>query len=683
MLLRLLPLTGLAAITTLALTPRADAAGAWLPSGPTTPLEERVAVSVGPTRSTLWTSLRVDAAQGPFAIIVPVSPGASLDHSSDAWLEALASATTPRVFPPPGVEPACPGEAPNPDADPFHVTDDLGATKSLAPAESVLLQDVSSVLAWSSQHGFELSSDVVAALEGMSDKRFFVERYAAPSAPFVTSTLRVVSPAKDPVIPLALTRAGSADLRVTAWMIGKGKATLAGSEALTLPTNELAWNVGSGDSNYATLREGTLVGGGPNAVLIEAASHASLVSNVPIANGTGSVTGVVTSFFQRAATYGDGNTSAPCITAAAVALDNVYPVAESCPRAELGVVGGGATCVEAPTGAQVDPAKLRCGGITDDLSVALSGLVPKDTVLTRVTLFIPKNETGATWPVTFEPGAADVKPLLTAASLDLATCNGGSSSSGSGAGPGGSSSSGGQGGSSGVGVGAGVGGSAGSGYYENDDYDDDVNCACVGTADPIIDDTTEPSDDGYYDDTSSDDCSGDTTDTSDDGYYDDTSSDDCSGDTTDTSDDGYYEDTSSSDDCSGDTSDDGYYEDTSSDDCSGDTSDDSSSSDSCSGDTDDGGDDWSDDSSDWDSDWEARASKRTDRRSATIDVSRHDDASSLMHHAPAKKMRKRGPKASVITLGLLAILAPLRRLARPDRSRRGAKDKPRRERSSP
>ncbi|MDI1443701.1 DUF2330 domain-containing protein [Polyangium sp. 6x1] len=698
--MRLLPLTGLAAITTLAMTQHADAAGAWLPSEPTTPIEQRVAVAVGPARSTLWTSLRASADAGPFAIIVPVAPGAALDHSSDAWLEALNAATAPRVFPPNGVTPTCPGQEPSGETDPFHVTDDLGAIESLAPVQSIVLPDMAAVLAWANQHGFSIAPDVYAALDGMAGKRFFAERFDAPNAPFVTSTLRVVSPTQEPVLPLALTRAGAADLRVTAWLLGKGRAVLAGSKPITIPTNDLHWSAGDDESNYVTLRADELLAGGSNAVLIEAASHEALVSNVPIANGTGSITGVVTSFFQRAAIYGDGSPSAStCIASAAVALDEPYPVAESCPRAGLGIVDGGAACVESPAGAEIDPVKLRCGGIADDLSVALSGMVPKDAVLTRATLFIAKNAAGSAWPVTFDPAASDVLPLLTTTSLDLASCDGSSSSSTTGSGSassGGSSNTGGQGASNGVGVGVGVGGSGGS----YDDYDSDVACTCVGTAEPVItDDTGSGGDDGYYDDSSSEDCSGDT---SDDGSYDDSSSEDCSGDTSDTGDDGYYDD-SSSDDCSGDTSDtgdDGYYDDSSSDDCSGDTSDtgddgyyDDSSSDGCSGDTDDDGDDSSDsdcsgdtddgsESDDW-GDWEAaRKASSAARRVATIDASHHEDVSSAMHRAPAKKLRKRGPKASVITLGLLAILAPLRRLARPDRSRRVSKDKPRRERAS-
>ena len=71
----------------------------------------RVAVAAGPSRTTLWTSLRFTAAGGKMGIVVPAPPGTSLDISSDAWFEALEVATAPRVFPPGGSSFYCPGRS--------------------------------------------------------------------------------------------------------------------------------------------------------------------------------------------------------------------------------------------------------------------------------------------------------------------------------------------------------------------------------------------------------------------------------------------------------------------------------------------------------------------------------------------------------------------------------------------
>ncbi|MBK9262865.1 MAG: DUF2330 domain-containing protein [Polyangiaceae bacterium] len=653
---RLLASAGALALTTLGLVHHANAATAWLPTGKTTPTEQRVAVAVGQTRTTIWTSLRLDAASGPVGLLIPVPAGAALDHSSDAWLEALDAATAPRIFPPTGSSHACPGESPDLWI-PFHVTSDLAEIPSVKPIESTVLADAPAVFAWAATNGFGISPDVASALENMPGMRFFVERFVAPPAPFVTSTLRVVLPSQTPVLPLALTRAGASDLRVTAWFVGAGRASLTGASPVKLHLENLLWNASSQDSNYVDLRASELLGVGPAAVVTEASSHDALVKDVAIAGGTQAITGVVRGYFQRAKNHLDIDESIatdPCISNAAVSLESPLDVASSCPRADLGVVGGGPGCVEAPNGSQVDPDKLRCGAKADDLAIALSGLKPASTWLTRVTMMITKDTAGQTWPIAFTPAAPDVDPILTATSIDFSGC-GASSSSGSSSG--GSTSGGSTSGSpwSGSSSGGGSGNSTSGSYYEPS-YEPDMACACAGAADPVIVDDTTYDDTTYYDDTSSDDCAGDTTDTAyDDTYYDDTSSDDCAGDTTDTT----YDDT---------TYDDTTYDDTSSDDCDGDTSDsyydDSSSSDEgidCSGDTDD---DTDDDSDDYD---------------YSDDSS--DSSECTVARRPQAKPHKRGPKASVVTLGLLAFLAPLRRWSRPRRTQRTREDNPSRIRS--
>ncbi|HSN99820.1 MAG TPA: hypothetical protein VLS89_16100, partial [Candidatus Nanopelagicales bacterium] len=74
-----------------------------LSSGEAAPLEQRVALAVGPDRTTLWTSVRVSSSGpgGALGIVAPAAPGAALDWSSSAWFEALEVATAPRVLAPP------------------------------------------------------------------------------------------------------------------------------------------------------------------------------------------------------------------------------------------------------------------------------------------------------------------------------------------------------------------------------------------------------------------------------------------------------------------------------------------------------------------------------------------------------------------------------------------------------
>lgn len=685
------------ALTSLTSLSAAQAAPVILPSSSATPLEQRIAVAVSPSRTTVWTNLRLDSAANSVGLLVPVPSGAALDHSSDAWLEALDDATAPRLLPPTGAAYVCPGTSPDPMADPFHVTTFPSPLAGLAPTQSTILPDASAVSTWATANGLTIAPATLTALQNMSGMRFFVERFEPKTAPFFTSTLRVVLPSSTPTLPLALTRAGSSDLHITAWFVGAGRANLTGSSSVKLPVNDLQWIAKTQTSNYIELRDTALLTAGPSASVTEASSHDALVKNVAIAEGKGAITGVVTGYFQRAADYLDGNMDAnPCIVGAAVVLDGSSRVALTCPRANLGVVDGGPACVESPAGSEVDPAKLRCGGRADDLAVALSDLQPSSAWLTRMTMIIPKDALGQTWPVTFTAVAPTLDPTETAAGISFTGCDGMSSSGST------SSSSSGNGASSGSG-GPWTTSSGGTGaappVTPEPDYDSDMSCGCGPAAAPII--TGYGGSAGYggeggfagdggaggdvvYEDTSSDDCSGDTTESTD-PYADTSSSDDCGGDTTESTD--PYADSSSSDDCGGDTTE------------STDSSSDSSSSDDCGGDTTESTapstDPWSDTTSTTDtsssSDSDSGCGSDTgsggsagssleppppDSAAQARVMTNPGDGTHCSFARPSRaKPSKRGPKASVLTLGLLAILAPLRRITRP-RKRTRPQDKP-------
>jgi hypothetical protein len=595
-------------------------------------------VAAGPQRTTLWTSLRLSADLGPIGVVVPVPPGASLDHTSPAWIEALEAATAPRVFPPTGESAACSEADAGADggtSDPFHVTVDLGKTFVLPPLESTVLPDAAAVTAWAAQHGLSVPTAAAKALEAAAGMRFVVERFEVEGGPNVlaTSTLRVVMPGSKPTLPLSLTRAGDEDLLVTAWFVGVGRADLEGAHEVVLPLDQLRWDAAKGSTNYVPLRAATLYDDA-SATMLEATSHEALYENTPIAGGKGTIPGVVTSFFTRAASYGDGDPDpAKCMTAAASAIQSSATVAEACPRADLGVVDGASACVEEPTFGQLDPDLLRCGDGADDLAVALSGLAPQNVWLTRRSMLLPKGATGASWPVSFSNDVPR-SPVVVASSVDRGACEADGGASG------GSSSSGGATGSSGSGTpSTGAGNpTGGSGWVdEGPYYEPDVGCGCSGTSSTVVDPGSGVggSDDGSYVDDSTDDCSGDTQSSSSD------TSDDCSGDTQSSSD-------SSSDDCSGDTQDSG----SSSDDCSGSSSDPSYEGDDCSSGSD-------------------SSSSDVDCSGTSGEGSSSSDCS--IAHRPQAQGRRHGPKLSVLTLGALALLAPIRRLRRPHRTRRGAR----------
>lgn len=620
----------------------------WLSSGQLTPIEHRVALSVGPSRTTVWTSLRFDASAGPVGVVIPAPPGASVDWSSDAWLEALEVASAPRVFPPEGTDGACPRQEP---IDPFHIAGSVEHVATLGPDEIVILPDAAEVALWAATNGLTLTPELATSLEQLAGQRFISARFSPTGGVVVTPALRVVLPGGPSALPLALTRAApegpsAPDLLVTTWVIGPGLAQIEGSELIDVPEANISWLAASGASTYAEARAEALSAAGPAAVVLECASHEALSNNVPIDDGTASIDGVVTTFFERAAGYGDGLADpAPCIAQAASALGAGAPVAQSCPRADLGVIDGTDDCVEATTGGETDPAKLRCGDGADDLAVALSGQSPAEAWLTRQSLLIAAGSSGALLGVSF-PGGASVSPVLEAGVMDLSDCDGPTTSSSTTSSTtttgGGTSTASGFVGSSSSSGGASSGNSSGGGYGDPY-YPYPGGCDCGGTVD-----TYDP---GYVEtetETESE------TETS---GYDYQNEDDCDGDTTDTA-------QSSDDGCSGDTSDTGAdtesgYDYQNEDACSGDTTD-TSSSDGCSSDS--GG-----SSSGSDSGCSSDSSGSSDGcKSDTSSSSGSGTGCSVA------KGRRRSPRLSLMTFCAALVLAPLRRVLRKKRSRKSS-----------
>jgi len=491
---------------------RAQAAGAWLSSASLTPTEQRVAVAVGPARTTLWTSLRFDAAGGSVAIIVPAPPGSSLDFSSDAWFEALEVATAPRLFPPSGADPFCPGKSGSPDV--FQIDGQVSHTASLATQEVTVLDDAGALASWAAQAGFTVPGAIQDELKKLDNVRFVAVRFTAPAGPGVTPTLRVAMPSAPAMLPLALTHAAGEDLRVTAWLIGAGRADLIGATEVAVSPSSIAWKAKESLTDYDDLVT-TALASDPTRFLVDSANHEALGQTMSIADGAASIDSVVSTFFERAAAYGDGDFNASvCIAFADNALVSSLPVAPSCPHAAIGVVPPAATCTESPGPNQTDPAKLRCGPGADDLAVALSGFKPIDAWVTRQSLVIPASGQGTDWFVGFTAGPTASR-VIVAGSVDASGCADGGAPDG---GMSGSSSSGGHftSSSSGTFTGSGTGGhTSGAGNGGSDGAGSavaDAACSCAGAgteaaADSCASDSSSTS--GCSSGSSSDSCSGD------------------------------------------------------------------------------------------------------------------------------------------------------------------------------
>ncbi|MBW2454650.1 MAG: hypothetical protein JRI68_09070 [Deltaproteobacteria bacterium] len=625
-------------------------------AGDHVPLEQRVLISLGPDRTTLWSQLRVDTKPGPLAIVVPALPGAALDWSTPAWFEALEVATAPRILPPFGEQGTCPDE---PADDVFDLVGSTYHVDPLVPQELTVAADADAVLAWATAHNLVVSPPLLAGLGSLPGHRFVLARFDAPDGVVLTPTLRVVGPGVEPTVPLVVTAAASDPLVVTVWTLTAGRAELDGPAAV-LPDEELVFHAATGESNYATLRA-TELSSAAGASLLEVASRAALADELLFGEASHAIEGVVTTYFKRAALYQAGAIdAATCTAQSEVALASTSPLGASCPRADLGVVDGVDSCTETVLAGQVDPELLRCGSLADDLAVALSGQPLDSAWLSRHALRIDTGTSG--WVKVVANGTGpSVDPVWTAAELNESGCDGsgsggGSSSSASGTTSSGTSSTSGGGGASTVQVPV---------------YEVDTSCGAREIGDILYyvvveASEEEPPPDYYY---AEEDCSGDTSEsytpvydddwggeTETDGYdyqedgADGYEGDDCGGDTSDTSGD-------SGDDCEGDTSDS-----SSNDDCEGDTSD-SGSNDDCEGDT-------------GDSAGDSDCGGDTGSSSGGSSCAGGDGDSGCA--LSGKGRRRRMPRLSILVVSAIALLAPLRRLTGPRRRRNQRRRRPRR-----
>jgi hypothetical protein len=483
---------------------RARAMGAIVssPPGASSTTEVRIAVSSTGTRTSRWVSLHVHGTATAFAWVVPVKPSAFVDLTSDAWLESLEDATAPRVVPP-DVSPPCGAGGVEVDGELAHITTTVPDSVATAPDVATL---GNTLAGW----GITVTGDLAPLLEaaGADGDSFVALLYSGGSADVVTRTVRFVDTGSA-TVPFALTSASST-VAVTTYVFATGRGTLGTSPPLALDPSLLLWQA-NGVSTYAPVRD-TLLATNAGGWLVESAGHEELFDG-EVVPGSESIPAFVPTYFSRAWTYGDASgVPSECSAAATAVATSSSTVAVACPAGDLARVGD-ATCEEAPAAGEIDPGDLRCGGIADDLAIALSGMAPGGAWLTRARSVIAPGTSGSNAALSSDPEALATGPVVTCSGY--ADACGGSSSGGTPTPPGGTTSSSGGAGGSGSGgttdpgggssVGSTVGNVVGAALDASSSTDD----GCGGDSSSSDDSGDSCSGDGGGDASGGDDCSGD------------------------------------------------------------------------------------------------------------------------------------------------------------------------------
>jgi hypothetical protein len=378
------------------------------PPGASTAVSVREAVSASGGTTVRWGSVEIRGTASTVAWLVPARQGAALDLASDAWLEALEAASAPRVVPP-DVTPPCgiPGGV--------EVEGDFTHTVTAAPGTVAVAQDRPSLDAALAGFGLSVTSDLAPSVDAAFSAGSAIVALVYSDVPtdLITRTVRIVdtSPA---TFPLALLEAGAAPVSITAFAFGNGSVAVGELPPLSMNAAAVLW-LSDGTSSYPSARDG-LLAASPGAWLFETGGHDVVFDGMPVPGGTWTPA-LTTSYFFRAASYADA-TDAPdgCTNDANAVAQSNSTVATACPQGSLARIGNGpATCQEIVGAGEIDPAALRCGGISDDLAMALSGLTPARTWITRVRGSLAAWTTGQDDSLAPATAAGPYGPVVTAA----------------------------------------------------------------------------------------------------------------------------------------------------------------------------------------------------------------------------------------------------------------------------
>jgi hypothetical protein len=250
--------------------------------------------------SARWASVTVQGSATAFAWIVPARPGALLQLSPDAWLEALEASTAPRVVPP-DVAPPC-GFSGG-----VEVEGSFTPTVTSAPGAVVVAADRPTLDAALASWGLSVTPELSPAIDAVfaSGSDLVAMLFADASGTVVTRTLRVVDDAP-PDVPLSLLAAGANAVQVTAFALSGSSTAFGAQPDLTIDPTAILWR-DDGTSTYASARDAMLEAN-PGRWLLETSGSSLVSSPTPLPDGA-TVPSLTAAYDSLAASGGDAGSS--------------------------------------------------------------------------------------------------------------------------------------------------------------------------------------------------------------------------------------------------------------------------------------------------------------------------------------------------------------------------------------
>lgn len=395
------------AVTAATVAPTAHATGGVLaPSsgGDPSTLDIQVAVTKvagSPPSATRWSRITVGGVSSVMWL-VPVRPGAAVDYSNDAWLDALDETTAPRVGP--REKPAdCDVKK---DVERVETWGAVGVKKY--PKNVTVLETEADARAHAAAFDYRMTVEAGGRLHDAYTKgwSFVAFEIVTPTTGGLLASSPIVRVRDDGglvpggaegMVPLALTGSTAVVARVTAWVLGDGAADLPNTR--DVDSSAIVWT--ETGSTFAKNRAGILGGSGAT-WLREAATHDAFFSELLLPKAS-PLPPLYAVYFAGAS----GGPRTGCEAATLTASGAMGTVRRTCNAGAVANVPGGAAC--APGNGAIDPAAFTCGQGIDDLALALANVSPSKIVATRFAGVVGKSAFGT--DLAISSSTATVSPL--------------------------------------------------------------------------------------------------------------------------------------------------------------------------------------------------------------------------------------------------------------------------------
>ncbi|MFO0756469.1 MAG: DUF2330 domain-containing protein [Byssovorax sp.] len=366
----------------------------------------RVAISISTTQTVLWDQVHYTGKPKDFAWVMPVHAGAKMEIGSAAFIDTLDAHTATVVSSPEvycdsggGSESSggCCGTALRGGGDGSLGGDgnreqDPGVTvvnsATVGPYDTVTIASgmPGAISKWLTDNGYNIPADFAPLLDDYTAEgfQFLAARLKPDAGVEQIKPIRVVMPGMESTFPMRMLGANADDkVGLQLFVITEGRMKVDGFGEAKVDASRVTWDFVKHTSDYAAQRDKALsAGDGANFLTAYAANEGLFIppaAGAIILSDKSAKDSLVAAYFEQGRLYGDTSDvcGASTVIEAGMADGKVVDV---CPD-------DGSPC-GTPGAGEIDSRAFGCSEL-DDLSVAMTGLHPASTWLTRFEANLP------------------------------------------------------------------------------------------------------------------------------------------------------------------------------------------------------------------------------------------------------------------------------------------------------